>query len=122
MENFDALYGPLVFQNTTAQNAARTRINNYLNAHPNQYREAVVTDFLAGKYGTGPGLYCTIRFSGPDSRADADGLWDDITNANLSTLKNGSQIFQTSVVVDDDNQATGTLVHKLSIPTQPDDF
>jgi hypothetical protein len=116
-ESFEAVFGQLVFQNTTARNQARNALDKY--AARNNYTPPTITDVAAGKYGAGPALLVTLRL---DARADADEAWSDGV-AMTANLRATSILRQSSVVFDaTEGTQTVTEIHKLTVPPDPGDF
>lgn len=117
-QSFEAVFGQLVFQNTSARTTARNVITKYVARQ--QFDEPTIQDVPAGKYGAGPALLVTLRLA---ARADADEVWADITGNVLSVLRPTSIIRQSSVTFDaEEGTQTVTEIHRRTVPAAPDDF
>jgi hypothetical protein len=119
-EQFEAIFGQLVFSTAAQRTNARTRIQSYADRQRFRGEDIVLVDVPAGKYGAGPSLSVTWRLV---NRADVDAVWADLSANAFSFLLDGSQITQTSVVQDPQaGTSTATLIHVRSWPAQPTDF
>lgn len=118
-ENFELIYGQLVFGNQNQANNAEAAITTFLARPTFRGVEQTIFQVPAGKYGAGPSLVVTARML---SRVDADAIWDAAIS-RLAQLQPGSFIMQTSVSMD---AVVGTsdavVVHRVSVPALADDI
>lgn len=115
---FHAVFGQLVFDDAQARQQTRTVLEAYVSR--SNFTTPTIADVAPGKYGAGPALLVTFRL---DVRADADAVWADVTrNVVLNRLRPTSQLRQSSVTFDPETGTqTVTVVHKLTVPAEPDD-